>query len=57
MSTNPNHYQQWLVLSKEDRLIMIDTTQKQYYQASQYWFLKVLFDALDFPYRQKVGLR
>ncbi|PAD34195.1 MULTISPECIES: DUF5081 family protein [Terribacillus] len=57
ISTNPNHYQQWLVLSKEDRLIMIDTTQKQYYQASQYWFLKVLFDALDFPYRQKVGLR
>lgn len=56
INTNPNHYQQWLVLSKDKKLIMIDTTQQQYYQASQYWFMKVLFDALDFPYQQKVGV-
>lgn len=57
IASNPNYYQQWLVLSKDDKLIMIDTTEKQYYHASQYWFMKVLFDALDFPYRQKQGVR
>ncbi|MFP7168914.1 DUF5081 family protein [Terribacillus sp. 7520-G] len=53
IARNPNYYQQWLVLTYAGKLIMIDTYQKQYYQASQYWFLKLLFDALDFPYRQK----
>ncbi|WP_077310001.1 DUF5081 family protein [Terribacillus halophilus] len=52
-ASNPNYYQQWIALTKAEKLVMIDTYKKQYYQASQHWFLKLLFDALDFPYRQK----
>lgn len=47
-----HNHQQWLIFMKGEKLIMVDTVYKKYYQASQYWFLKVLFDALDFPYKE-----
>ncbi|WP_062052302.1 DUF5081 family protein [Bacillus sp. JCM 19034] len=50
--TNPNFYQQWLIFTKQDQLIMVDTVTKTYYYASQYYFMKVLFDALEFPYKE-----
>lgn len=50
---NPKYYQQWLVFTNGGKLIMVDTVNKKYYHASQYWFLKVLFDELDFPYKEE----
>ncbi|MGJ7913486.1 DUF5081 family protein [Neobacillus sp. LXY-1] len=50
---NSNYYQQWLIFTKDEKLIMVDTVNKKYYHASQYWFLKVLFDELDFPYKEE----
>ncbi|MEH7085948.1 DUF5081 family protein [Neobacillus drentensis] len=49
---NWHYYQQWLIFTKEEKLIMVDTVNKKYYHASQYWFLKVLFDEMDFPYKE-----
>lgn len=49
---NWHYYQQWLIFTKEEKLIMVDTINKKYYHASQYWFLKVLFDEMDFPYKE-----
>lgn len=49
---NWHYYQQWLIFTKDEKLIMVDTVNKRYYQASQYWFLKVLFGELDFPYKE-----
>ncbi|KYG26031.1 DUF5081 family protein [Alkalihalobacillus trypoxylicola] len=51
-ATNPEYYQQWLIFEKDEKLMMVDTVQKEYYHASQYWFLKILFDELDFPYKE-----
>ncbi|SDZ50512.1 protein of unknown function [Evansella caseinilytica] len=51
--TNPAFYQQWLVFPKAEKLIMVDTVQQTYYHASQHWFLKLLFDELHFPYKEK----
>ncbi|MFP7493397.1 DUF5081 family protein [Terribacillus saccharophilus] len=53
IARNANYYQQWLALSADEKLVTIDTYQKKYYHTSQYWFMKLLFDALDFPYRPK----
>lgn len=53
VQSNPDFYQQWLIFTKEDQLIMADTVRKRYYQASQYWFMKVLFDEMDFPYKEE----
>lgn len=52
--TNSAFYQQWLVFEKDEKLIMVDTVNQIYYHASQYWFLKVLFDELEFPYKEVV---
>lgn len=49
---NSRYYQQWLIFTKDEKLIMVDTVNKKYYHASQYWFLKVLFDEMDFPYKE-----
>jgi hypothetical protein len=49
---NPSYYQQWFIFEKENKLMMIDTVQKRYYHASQYWFLKLLFDEMEFPYKE-----
>ncbi|MEH7374397.1 DUF5081 family protein [Neobacillus drentensis] len=49
---NWHYYQQWLIFAKNEKLIMVDTVNKKYYHASQYWFLKVLFDEMDFPYKE-----
>jgi hypothetical protein len=49
---NWHYYQQWLIFAKDEQLIMVDTVNKKYYHASQYWFLKVLFDEMDFPYKE-----
>jgi len=49
---NSQFYQQWLIFTKDEKLIMVDTVDKKYYHASQYWFLKLLFDELDFPYKE-----
>lgn len=48
---NAHYYQQWLIFTKDEKLIMVDTVNQKYYQAGQYWFLKVLFDEMDFPYK------
>ncbi len=48
---NANYYQQWLAFTKDEKLIMVDAVNKKYYHASQYWFLKMLFDEMDFPYK------
>lgn len=50
---NWHYYQQWLIFTKDEKLIMVDTVNKKYYHASQYWFLKVLFDEMDFPYKEE----
>lgn len=50
--TNTSFYQQWFIFIKYNTLFMIDPMTNRYYIASQYWFLKVLFDALDFPYKE-----
>lgn len=53
-SKNRDYYQQWFsLIDQNDRLIMVNTQEKKYYHASQYWFLKKVFDELDFPYQQK----
>lgn len=48
---NPAYYQQWLIFTKEEKLIMVDPVSSRYFHASQYWFMKVLFDAMEFPYK------
>ena len=50
--SNPKYYQQWLIFTKEEKLIMVDSINKKYYHASQYWFMKVLFDEMEFPYKE-----
>lgn len=50
--SNPAYYQQWFIFTKADKLIMIDPVKNEYYHASQYWFLKVLFDLMEFPYKE-----
>lgn len=47
-----DRYEQWLIFENKNRLIMIDTSENVYYQASQYWLLQVLFEEMDFPYRE-----
>lgn len=49
---NPKFYQQWFALPHDKKLIMIDPMKDIYYHASQYWFLKILFDEMDFPYKE-----
>jgi hypothetical protein len=50
--SNPAYYQQWLIFTKKEKLIMVDPVYKHYYHASQYWFLKILFDEMEFPYKE-----
>jgi len=50
-STRDTH-QQWLVFEREEKLIMVETQEKKYYHASQYFFMKMLFDELEFPYQE-----
>lgn len=50
--SNSAYYQQWLIFTKEEKLIMVDPISNQYYHASQYWFLKVLFEEMEFPYKE-----
>lgn len=49
---NQTFYQQWFVFERTDQLIMVDTVQRKYYHASQYWFVKTLFDEMEFPYKE-----
>ncbi|MEL3959263.1 DUF5081 family protein [Caldifermentibacillus hisashii] len=51
-ATNPKFYEQWFIFLKDEKLIMTDVPRKKYYHASQYWFLKMLFDNLEFPYKE-----
>lgn len=46
------NYKQWIVFERNNKLIIIDVTTKEYLHASQHWFLKIIFDALDFPYNK-----
>ncbi|MED4203851.1 DUF5081 family protein [Neobacillus mesonae] len=50
---NARYYQQWLIFTADGKLIMVDTVNRKYYHASQYWFLKLLFDEMDFPYKEE----
>ncbi|MDS9473271.1 DUF5081 family protein [Sporosarcina pasteurii] len=50
--SNSRYYQQWFVFTKDEKLMMVDVVNKKYYHASQYWFLKMLFDEMDFPYKE-----
>lgn len=45
-------YEQWFVFPKGDQLFMVDPMENNYYRASQYWFLKMLFEQMDFPYKE-----
>ncbi|MFC4620335.1 DUF5081 family protein [Camelliibacillus cellulosilyticus] len=47
-----NAYGQWLFFMA-DRLISVDIVHKKYYRASQYAFLKLLFDEMSFPYGER----
>ncbi len=49
---NPDFYQQWFAFPHDKKLMMIDPMNDKYYHASQYWFLKILFDEMDFPYKE-----
>ncbi len=49
---NPAFYQQWLTFTKDEALWMVDPTTDTYYHASQYAFLQLLFDEMDFPYKE-----
>ncbi|WP_155891609.1 DUF5081 family protein [Heyndrickxia acidiproducens] len=49
---NPKFYGQWLIFLKGEKLMIVDVPRKKYYRASQYWFLKLLFDELEFPYKE-----
>ncbi len=49
---NANFYQQWLIFTKDDALWMVDPMTDTYYHASQYAFLQLLFDEMDFPYKE-----
>ncbi len=53
---NQKYYQQWFIFTKDGKLIMVDVMNKKYYHASQYWFLKILFDEMDFPYMRSEEL-
>lgn len=53
---NPKYYQQWFIFTKDEKLIMVDVINKKYYHASQYGFLKILFDELEFPYKRSEEL-
>lgn len=53
--SNPDFLQSWIVLMEGDKLIMIDCLRKKFYHTSQHYFMKIIFDALDFPYRKKEG--
>lgn len=52
ISTNSAYYQQWLIFTKDGKLMMVDPIYKKYYHASQYWFLKKVFDEMEFPYKE-----
>ena len=49
---NPSFYQQWLAFPKDKKLITVDTVKRKFYHTSQYWFLKMIFDELEFPYKE-----
>jgi len=44
--------QQWLIFEKSDQLFAVDTENLKYYHASQYWFIKMLFDEMELPYQE-----
>ncbi|MBC1226884.1 DUF5081 family protein [Listeria booriae] len=49
--TEPSFYQNWLLFLYGDKLITLDIARQQYQQVSQYWFMKQLFDEMEFPYK------
>ncbi|MBC2118062.1 DUF5081 family protein [Listeria booriae] len=50
--TEPSFYQNWLLFLYGDKLITLDIARQQYQQVSQYWFIKQLFDEMEFPYKE-----
>lgn len=50
---NKDFYRQWILMEYEGELVAVDAVDKTYYRASQYWLMKVLFDALQIPYKKK----
>lgn len=46
-------YQNYLFFEDENRLIYLDLIAGQYVQCSQYYLLKMLFDALSLPYKRE----
>ncbi|MBC2321860.1 DUF5081 family protein [Listeria booriae] len=50
--TKPSFYQNWLLFLYGDKLITLDIARQNYQQVSQYWFMKQLFDEMEFPYKE-----
>ncbi|WP_077306406.1 DUF5081 family protein [Terribacillus halophilus] len=53
--SNSDFLQSWIVMIEGEKLIMIDCLRKKFYHASQHYFMKIIFDAMDFPYQKKEG--
>ncbi|MGC6768052.1 DUF5081 family protein [Enterococcus sp. LJL128] len=51
---NEEKHVQWLFFEKEEKLIGIDVTKEKYYQFSQYYFLKTVFEALHISIEEVV---
>lgn len=45
-------YNQWIAFERDLELIMFEVTREKYYRASQYGFMKMLFDEMEFPYEE-----
>ncbi|MFP7493408.1 DUF5081 family protein [Terribacillus saccharophilus] len=45
----------WVVIIYEEKLIMFDLSKGSFHRTSQYYFMKMIFDAMDFPYRREEG--
>ncbi|MBC1285210.1 DUF5081 family protein [Listeria booriae] len=50
--TEPKFYQNWLLFLYGDKLVSLDVARQQYQQVSQYWFMKLVFDEMEFPYKE-----
>ncbi|EUJ43861.1 DUF5081 family protein [Listeria fleischmannii] len=44
---------QWLIFEENTQLLALDAQANVLYRASQYWLMKLLFEALEIPYRKE----
>ncbi|MBC2265065.1 DUF5081 family protein [Listeria booriae] len=48
-----NTLEHWIIFDVDEMLFTINTQTKEYYRASQYWLMKILFDTLEIPYKKE----